>query len=644
MQFYHAVIQLLFTGASLVFFSSQAQVCPPNIDFEKGNFSGWTCYTGTVGHVNGQNQMYLYNSNGPVQGQHTIFPRSANPVMDEYGDFPVNCPNGSGYSVRLGNDMGGTEAEGLSYEFTIPANQNVYSLIYHYAVVFEDPNHEIYEQPRLEIEVTNVTDNKTIHCSSFTFIPYGTILPGFYQSRRTNSNAPIWCKDWSAVSINLNGHAGKTIRLFFKTADCTFRRHFGYAYIDVNSECSNEFTGSVFCPGDSAVTLTAPFGYQKYAWFDRDFKQELGVNQAITFTPAPAAGSVYSVKVTPYDGYGCIDTFYARLSDTLTILSYAGPDMLSCNGDQVALGTIPKPGLSYSWSPKEGLSDPNTSNPFAAPAQTTAYILTTSSNGGGCASEDTVVVKASFIDNTIQLKGSDRYCSDSEDSALLSVQPMRYIQWLRNNEIISLANRTEYRVPKTGIYHALLENSDGCIIATNKQEVIIDDPRPGIRYPMEYAVVDHPLGLKARQFGDNILWSPGTWLNTQTSYTPEFIGKSDQQYTMEIRTRGNCLTVDTVMVKTVTKVDMHVPNAFTPNGDGRNDFLRPVLMGVKELRYFRIYNRWGKLLLDVKTAQPGWDGTINGIPQPTQTVVWTLEGTGLDGTIHRRKGTTVLVR
>jgi hypothetical protein len=65
--------------------------------------------------------------------------------VDPYGGFPVNCPNGSGRSIRLGNNRAGTEAEGASYEFTIRANKDVYSLIYHYAVVFQDPNHEIFQ-------------------------------------------------------------------------------------------------------------------------------------------------------------------------------------------------------------------------------------------------------------------------------------------------------------------------------------------------------------------------------------------------------------------------------------------------------------------------------------------------------------------
>src|SRR5262249_39288839 len=153
-------------------------------------------------------------------------------------------------------------------------------------------NHEIFQQPRLVLEIMNVTDNKLIECSSFTFIPYGTLLPGFYESANPAGDVPVWCKDWSAVSIDLNGYAGKTIRLFFKTADCTFRRHFGYAYIDVNSECTSEFVGSVYCPDDTVVNLTAPYGYQAYKWFNSSFTQVLGNQQTIHLQPIPTSGTI----------------------------------------------------------------------------------------------------------------------------------------------------------------------------------------------------------------------------------------------------------------------------------------------------------------------------------------------------------------
>ncbi|RYZ58607.1 MAG: hypothetical protein EOO14_09515, partial [Chitinophagaceae bacterium] len=132
--------------------AAKAQDCPPNIDFETGSFDSWSCHTGSVADVAGTNQMFLYPS-GPVEGRHTIFNRTAANELDPYGKFPVVCPNGSGYSIRLGNNTAGTEAEGVSYQFTIPANRNAYSLIYNYAVVFQDPAHLEHQQPRLELEI-----------------------------------------------------------------------------------------------------------------------------------------------------------------------------------------------------------------------------------------------------------------------------------------------------------------------------------------------------------------------------------------------------------------------------------------------------------------------------------------------------------
>jgi gliding motility-associated-like protein len=190
----------------------------------------------------------------------------------------------------------------------------------------------------------------------------------------------------------------------------------------------------------------------------------------------------------------------------------------------------------------------------------------------------------------------------------------------------------------------LLVNNDGCRITTEPQNIIIDDPRPGINYPVKYAIIDLPFGLEARQFGDNILWSPGTWLDTRTSFTPTFTGPSEQLYTIEIKTASGCVTVDTQLVKTVKSPEIYVPTAFTPNKDGLNDFLRPILRGIKEVRYFRIFNRWGQLLFEMKTDQPGWDGTLSGVPQAAQAFVWMLEGIGADDIIYRRKGTSVLVR
>ena len=82
---------------------TNAQICPPNIDFENGTFDGWQCYIGSVAEVSGQNVISITPS-GPVLDRHTMYTSNSN-QLDPYGGFPVNCPNGSGHSIRLGNDQ-----------------------------------------------------------------------------------------------------------------------------------------------------------------------------------------------------------------------------------------------------------------------------------------------------------------------------------------------------------------------------------------------------------------------------------------------------------------------------------------------------------------------------------------------------------
>lgn len=630
--------------ALLVASSLAAQQCPPNIDFENGTLSNWECSIGSTAEFNGQNVITLYPS-GAVTGRHTIFTALANGMeRDQFGGFPVVCPNGSGFSIRLGNDQPGTEAEGVSYTFTIPSNRNEYSLIYHYAVVFQDPNHQPQQQPRMEIEITNVTDNSRIDCSSFTFIPNGSSLPGFFESPTRVDNSPIWCKDWSAVSINLDGNAGKTIRLMFKTADCTFRRHFGYAYIDVNSECSNEFVGATYCPGDTAINVTAPHGYQGYTWFNNNFTQVLGNQQSIRFSPPPPQGTSIAVQLVPYDGYGCLDTLYAQLVDTLTVKAFAGNNALACNGNTVQLGANPKPGLTYSWSPAAGLSNAGISNPLASPAFTTNYVLTVSNYGGGCVDRDTVLVNAANLDTTIQFLGKKTFCEGYGDSCILIVQPADSIQWYRNNMAIPGANQTRYNANKSGSYYAMLFSQNGCRLATTLQEVFIDRARAGVLYPVQYAVADLPIPLAARPFGIAAQWSPATYLDNAGIFTPVFTGSRDQVYDIQITTSTGCVTTDRQPVKIIPKIDIYVPTAFTPNNDGLNDLLRPTLMGIKELRYFRVFNRWGQQLFESREQEQGWDGKLQGLLQGTQVLVWMAEGLGVDNKIYQRKGTTTLIR
>jgi gliding motility-associated-like protein len=133
-------------------------------------------------------------------------------------------------------------------------------------------------------------------------------------------------------------------------------------------------------------------------------------------------------------------------------------------------------------------------------------------------------------------------------------------------------------------------------------------------------------------------------LDNSNNVSPIFNGNTEEKYAIEIKTNTGCVTIDTQLVKIIKGVDIYVPTAFTPNGDGKNELLRPILMGVKELQYFRIYNRWGQLLFETRTKWDGWDGKINGKAQTTGVFVWEAQALGVDGKTYRQRGTSVLIR
>ena len=90
--------------------------------------------------------------------------------------------------------------------------------------------------------------------------------------------------------------------------------------------------------------------------------------------------------------------------------------------------------------------------------------------------------------------------------------------------------------------------------------------------------------------------------------------------------------------------NIYVPRVFTPNGDGTNDLLKPILVGISAFHYFSVYNRWGNLIFTSQDPNTGWDGTFKGVAQPVETYLWIAEGVNTDGKTVVQKGMVSLVR
>ena len=313
----HLLVLLLCLFVSHAKISAQA--CPLNLDFESGTFKNWQCFIGnttTMVDNNGitQNQIILTPS-PPVTNRHEIISATST-QFDPYGGFPTLCPYGGKYSVKLGNDSIGAQAEGLQYDFIVPTTVDTFTFTYFYAVVFQDPGHTPPEQPRFFVSAYDVASGLVVNCASFDYVATGAI-PGFEKS---NFGTDVLFKRWTPASLQFAGLKGRKVRLEFKTADCTIGGHFGYAYLDVGNACSNILATAPYCRETNSVILNAPYGFQTYTWYTNDYSAVVGNQRTLTLSPPPATTGSYHVDVIPYPGYGCRDTLQA------SVLPLAVPD------------------------------------------------------------------------------------------------------------------------------------------------------------------------------------------------------------------------------------------------------------------------------------------------------------------------------
>ena len=885
-----------------VFQTAYSQTCPPNLDFEKGDFSNWQCFTGTTASDGIKNVITL-NETPPVAGRHEIITASTLPKKDYYGNFPIFCPYGGSYSVKLGNDQTNGEAEGLSYTFTVPATIDTFTFTYFYAVVFEDPAHEFNQQPRFFVTAYDVATGEVVNCASYDYVANGS-MPGFEKS---DKSATVLYKNWSPTSLQFAGLGGRSVRLEFKTADCTLGGHFGYAYVDVGSGCSNILASAPYCKETNSLTLNAPYGFQTYTWYNENYTAVVGNQQSITFSPPPVTAGVFNVDVVPYPGYGCRDTFHAVVTPLSIPDTPATPDYVFCQyaaaasleampspgndivwylGDTTGAGTdrapvpptgipqtytyyvsqkalfgcesfrkkvvariVPTPTASftcnnirqcengnrfiftststnqsksvYYWDFGDGKTISSANDSVVTHGYATSgsfYVKLKVENAGTCSSESTLfitvvpkpmanftfppiicenqtpvtVVDQSYVpggvavinkwwwnfDGTVShaqnpgafiprnpgaisvklVATTAEGCYSDTAAVTMPVhyQPnaaFKYSAALCENELIRFTDLS--RMPQnagtesivkwdwkflnrisgvqnpalnllSGLQHARLvtETNFGCR-SSEADSVLTIYAKPGIQlsindscvfraikykahdlqntvhtwywnfgnglykddavisktYATEGArpfmligetvhgckdtilrpftiydnkafagrdtltAIGEPVQLNAKGSSNNTYaWSPATGLSDPAIENPIAILDRDQTYRLDAVTKEGCDSHSSILIKRYKGPDLYIPNAFTPNSDGKNDLLKVFPVGIRSFQYLAVYNRYGELIFKTTNYTTGWDGTYKGTKLGTETFVVVAQALDYKGKILLKKGTVTLIR
>jgi gliding motility-associated-like protein len=358
---------------------------------------------------------------------------------------------------------------------------------------------------------------------------------------------------------------------------------------------------------------------------------------------SPDVPTRYFVRLT--DPFGCINTDSVYVNVKLFVTLEAGKDTTICRTDGIKLNPQ-SDALTYQWSPSGYLDDANVKQPVATPTvQEITY--TVIGNIGKCQSRDVITIKT--VPYPVPDAGTDvKICYGT--STQLTATGGRNYTWspavfldnanTANPLVVNATATVTYRVAVTDIL--------GCPKPVTDSVVVF------VRNPVQATtgfgsdtsiVIGQTLQFNASG-GELYNWNPAAWLSGSDIPNPLAAPEDDIEYRLTVTTvPEGCVGLDTLKVK-VFKVppSFYVPTAFSPNGDGRNEVLRPIALGMKSVKYFRVFSRAGLLLFSTTEKNKGWDGTYKGNPQDPGTYVWAAEGVTYQGAAIVRKGTAVLVR
>ncbi len=366
------------------------------------------------------------------------------------------------------------------------------------------------------------------------------------------------------------------------------------------------------------------------------------INSTTSHTPliSPDVPTTYHVRLT--DAYNCFKDDSVYVDVKLVVTVNAGPDTSICKTEGYNLKTI-SDALHYAWTPNTFLSSDTAKNPYASPPVTTTY--TVIANIGKCQSTDQVKIivapyPAAFAGNDTAVCVGFNTQINAGGGSIYSWSPTNF---LSNPNI---ANPAVILPTRDIVYTVTVRDVLGCTKAIKDSVLVKVIPLLHVDAgPADTSLVEGESLLLHGTGAATYLWSPDRWISGITLANPTIAPDDNIKYYLLGTDRYGCTGRDSINVRLFRlDPDMYVPTAFTPNGDGLNDVIKPILLGMRALNYFRVFNRFGEEMFYTTQKDKGWDGVYKGRPQDPATFVWMAEGVTFKGQRKTKKGYVVLIR
>lgn len=201
------------------------------------------------------------------------------------------------------------------------------------------------------------------------------------------------------------------------------------------------------------------------------------------------------------------------------------------------------------------------------------------------------------------------------DSAIIDALGGFSFEWSATTQFEEIDNNTIISYPDSlSEYAVTATDINGCQDSISTLVFVQDIPELTF-FPRDTAIFE---GQSLNTFFDSddtllFSWGPSGIVDCDNCPDPTISTFTSQWVTFSYQDVNGCFQSDTAFFLEVdASYNLNIPNAFTPNGDGINDFFTFEAYGVEKVEFFQIYNRWGQMVFDSQQQYPGWDGTVNG--------------------------------
>lgn len=460
--------------------------------------------------------------------------------------------------------------------------------------------------------------------------------------------------------------------------------------VEVRPEPAILNADSAACAG-TIVELMASAG-QSYQWSGPGITDPSLQNQIITLN----GDGLYIVSITDDAGCDGIDSFQVNVLENP--IAEAGTDTTLCENSAFQLGEDNNPDYTYSWSPANAVDDPTASNPTITNTTINQFFVTVT-NTFGCQSSDSIEInfsEAPLLTATqadpvcagqeveITVSGASTYswspgrflnCTDCptvtarpDSSTTYTVTGTNTFGCENTLTIPVIVNPPfdlsepleicegetvdlfEQAIGEAGTYCEDYITSAGCdstqcfVLTVNEvPDLVYNETIEGFRG------TDVPVDLPP---GFDYSWSPDEYLSCNDCAStiisiPGDETRDELLYDIEVLNDEGCGAMASLRVLLNDAICeepfIFVPNAFTPNDDGENDFFQVYGAAIERLELI-IVDRWGKTVFESQDPDVQWDGTLEGKKLFTQVFGYYLVVDCIGGERFVKKGNVTLVR